>query len=52
MTDKPPILWRWKGKGKFTEGFVQQEMKDLIKISGEWYLKQDIEIRAYWEGVK
>mgnify|MGYP001388051180 CR=1 FL=1 len=49
MKTKPPILWRWKGHGKWTEGIVQQEMNDLIKISDEWYLKQDIDTRALWE---
>lgn len=51
MTTKPPILWRWKGHGKFTEGVVQQEMKEMIKIDGEWFLKADIDIKGYEEKV-
>ncbi len=49
MNDKPSILWRWKGHGEFIEGQVQQEMRDLIKISGEWFMKQDIDIKGYEE---
>lgn len=51
MTTKPPILWRWAGHGEFTEGVVQQEMKCLINISGEWFIKADIDIKGYEEKV-
>ena len=51
MTDKPPIFWRWKGKEKFNEGRVDQEMRFMIKIRGEWYMKCDIDIKGYEEKV-
>jgi hypothetical protein len=53
MTDRPVILWRWKNSlGKFTRGLVGQESRYLILISGEWYLKEDIEIKGYDYGVR
>jgi len=52
MTDYPPILWRWKWGNRWERGVVQQEMEELIKISGFWCLKGDVEIKGYEEKVK
>jgi hypothetical protein len=51
MTDKPPILWRWKGSvGHFQKGHVFQEQREMINIDGFWYIKSEIDIKGY-EGV-
>ncbi|MFH1146838.1 MAG: hypothetical protein V1736_03940 [Pseudomonadota bacterium] len=52
MTNYPPIFWRWKWEEKWVKGVVQQEMAELIKISGFWCMKADIDIRGYEEQVK
>jgi hypothetical protein len=52
MTDKPSIFWRWKGsKAEYREGHVDQEMRYLIKIDGEWDMKADLDIKGYKEKV-
>jgi hypothetical protein len=50
--DKPSILWRWKGSaGEYREGRVDQEMRYLIKIDGEWDMKKDLDFKGYEERV-